>query len=336
MFELPAARLDTRALAAQLRALKADAPLSYAAPNPAAGGRIDRFEAPRTVEALAAARARQPQARLLAGSTDIGLWVNKQFKDIGDVLYLGDVAELRGIDALADGTLCIGAGAPLQDAWAAIAQRWPTLAEVGLRFAGPPVRHAGTLGGNLANGSPIGDGAPVLMALDARLLLRQGDRTREITLDDFYLDYMKNRLEAGEFVQAIHIPPPPPSRQVRAYKISKRFDCDISAVCAGLALGLDDGIVTEARFAFGGMAATVRRAAAAEAAVTDRPWTEATLQAAMAALDTDFTPLTDLRASADYRRRVARALLRRLWLETRTDRPVPVSALNVRAVELTA
>jgi xanthine dehydrogenase small subunit len=334
MFDLPVQRLDTATLAQQLRALKADAPLSYAAPNPAFDGRVDHFDAPRTLDDLATARAVRPQARLLAGSTDIGLWVNKQFKDLGDVLYLGDVAELRRIQTLADGTLQIGAGAPLQDAWAALAQRWPALVEVGLRFAGPPVRHAGTLGGNVANGSPIGDGAPVLMALDARLVLRQGKREREVPLDAFYLDYMKNQLEAGEFLQAIRVPPPMPGQVVRAYKISKRYDCDISAVCAGLALRLDGSVVAQARFAYGGMAATVKRATAAEAAVVGQPWSEASVQAAMAALDADFTPLSDLRASADYRCRAARALLRRLWLETRIDAPLPAQALNVRALEL--
>jgi len=334
MFGLPVRRIDTATLAAQLRALKADPPLAYAGPNPAAGGRVDRFDAPRTLDALAAARAARPQARLLAGSTDIGLWVNKQFKDLGDLLYLGDVAALRRIEADSDGTLHIGAGAPLEDAWAALVQRWPALAEVGLRFAGPPVRHAGTMGGNLANGSPIGDSAPVLMALDARVVLRQGARERTIRLNEFYLDYMRNRLEPGEFLQAIVVPPPLAGRQVRAYKISKRFDCDISALCAGLSLQVEGGVVTQVRFAFGGMAAIVKRAAAAEAAVLGQPWTEPTLQAAMAALDADFTPLSDLRASADYRRRVARALLRRFWLETRAGQPLTAAELNVRALEL--
>jgi len=187
------------------------------------------------------------------------------------------------------------------------------------------------MGGNIANGSPIGDSAPVLMALDAQILLRCGERLRSMPLADFYVGYQKNRLERGEFVQALRVPLDP-APLVRAYKISKRFDSDISAVCAGLAIELDAGApptVSAARFAFGGMAATVRRAAAAEAAVVGRPWNEATVQAAAAALAQDFEPLSDMRASAGYRLRVAANLLQRLWLETRADDPLPEHAISV-------
>ncbi len=338
MFGLPRRGLDgpaLQAVAAQLRTLAGDAPLHYAAPNVAAGGRTDHFHAPRTVDTLATLLEQRPDARLLAGATDIGLWVNKQFRDVGDLIWIGGVAELARIDVQPDGALRIGAGAPLEDAWAALAARWPTLSQVGLRFAGPPVRHAGTLGGNIANGSPIGDSAPVLMALDAGVVLRRGARTREMPLETFYVDYMKNRLEPGEFLQAIVVPAPMDRRHVRAYKISKRFDCDISALCAGLSLQIDGGLVSHARFAFGGMAATVRRAAGAEAAVLGQPWSETTLRAAMDALGTDFTPLSDLRASADYRLAAARALLRRLWLETREQSPLAATEVDVRAVEVT-
>jgi xanthine dehydrogenase small subunit len=321
MFELPRRRLDTSPIAALLQQLRADPPLHYMAPNPAVPGRQDHFHAPRTLDALAGLRAAQPQARLLAGCTDIGLWVNKQFRDLGDILYVGEVDELKRI-TMADGHLHIGAGAPLEDAFSALAAHWPTLAEVWRRFAGPPVRHAGTMGGNVANGSPIGDSAPVLIALGTRIVLRQGAVTREMLLEDFYLDYMKNQLAEGELVAALSVPLPTPRQQLRAYKISKRFDCDISALFAGLAIELDGDTVASARFAFGGMAAIVKRARGAEAAVVGQPWTEATVQAAMAALDHDFTPLSDLRASADYRKQVARGLLMRLWLETRPARPL--------------
>jgi xanthine dehydrogenase small subunit len=330
MFGLPVQRLDTAALVAQLRALKADAALTYAAPNPAAGGRNDTFHAPRTLAALASAVEQQPRARLLAGCTDIGLWVNKQFRDLGDIVYLGEVAELKRIEVI-DGALHIGAGAPLQDAWAALAHHWPSLGELGLRFAGPPTRHAGTMGGNVANGSPIGDSAPALIALDARIVLRRGAQTRTLALDDFYLDYMKNRLEAGEFLQTIVVPLPQPGQQVRGYKVSKRYDCDISALCAGLSIRLDGGTVREARFAFGGMAGTVKRAAAAEAAVRGQPWNEASVKSAMQALATDYKPLTDLRASADYRSQVAAGLLKRLWLETRPAAPLAAHEATVWA-----
>jgi len=347
MFELPPRRLDTAPIESRLRALQADPPLRYAAPNPAAGGRVDRFDAPRDAATLAALRAERPQARLLAGSTDVGLWVTKQFRDLGDILYLGEARDLRQCAWVDTGggarMLHIGAAVPLEDAWSAIAARWPALREVYLRFAGPPVRHAGTLAGNLANGSPIGDSAPALMALDARLVLRRGPARRTVALDDFYLDYMRNRLEPGEFVEAVEVPDTPPDsppdaalpagtvRHLRAFKISKRFDCDISALCGGFALTLDGERVADVRLAFGGMAAVVRRAAGAEAALRGARWDEATLQRAQQALDADFTPLSDLRASADYRRQAARGLLRRLWLETRPGDALPPAATSVWA-----
>ncbi|HSC65080.1 MAG TPA: FAD binding domain-containing protein, partial [Caldimonas sp.] len=180
-----------------------------------------------------------------------------------------------------------------------------------------------------ANGSPIGDSAPVLMALDASLVLRRGAAARRVRLADFYTGYMKNLLATGEFVQAIEVPTGSRAA-VRAYKISKRFDCDISAVCAGLALELgDDGTVGAARLAFGGMAATVQRAARAEAALVGRAWSETAVVAAQAALASDFVPLTDMRASAAYRLQVAQNLLKRFWLETRADAPLAPSELSV-------
>jgi xanthine dehydrogenase small subunit len=328
MFELPAPAFDSTALLEQLRPLQSA--LDYAAPNPAAGGRIDHFIAPRTLADFAALREQQPQVRLLAGATDIGLWINKQFRDVGDLLYLGDVDELRRV-AVTAGELTVGAAVPLEDAWSALAVHWPELDEVWRRFAGPPVRHAGTLVGNLANGSPIGDAAPVLMALDATLQLRRGTATRRLRLDQFYVDYMKNRLEQGEFIESVSVPLPRPAQRLRAYKISKRYDCDISALCAGLRIDVDDGVVTAARFAFGGMAAVVKRAAAAEAAVLGRAWDDASVAAAMAAVEHDFTPLTDLRASAAYRLQTARNLLRRLWLQTREHAPLAPAETQVWA-----
>ena len=320
MFELPAVRFDAAPALQALRMLAQDTPL-------AGGG----FFAPRTLAEFAALRAVRPQARLLAGSTDIGLWVTKQFKELGELIYIGDVAELKVVEQRG-GELHIGAGASLEAAWVALVDHWPQLRDLWLRFASPPVRHAGTMGGNVANGSPIGDSAPVLIALCARIVLQQGERRREMALEDFYVDYMKNRLEAGEFVQAIVVPLDA-SAALRAYKVSKRFDSDISAVCAGLAITLDGDTVRSARFAYGGMAATVRRAAQAEAAVVGRPWTEAAANAAAAALAADFKPLTDMRASAAYRLQVAQNLLRRFWLETRPGDPLPESAVSVFARE---
>jgi xanthine dehydrogenase small subunit len=334
MFDLPSVRLDTRPVVAALTALQNDGlDLNYAAPL---GARIDHFHAPKTLAQLAALREQKPRAQLLAGSTDVGLWVNKQFRDLGDIIYVGDVAELKTIEDRPDngGELYIGAGASLESAFAALVERVPSLAEVWLRFASPPIRHAGTMGGNVANGSPIGDSPPVLMSLDAQIELRRGEAVRRMPLPDFYLDYMKNQLQPGEFVQGLAVPHAAMRRQVRAYKISKRFDCDISALCAGFAIELEAGsdTVKAVRLAFGGMAATVKRAANAEAALVGKPWTQASVATAKLALAQDFKPLSDMRASADYRLLVAQNLIQRLWLETRAEEALSIEETSVWSV----
>jgi xanthine dehydrogenase small subunit len=329
MFDLPAVRLDTQPVVAALTALQNDG-LDYAAPL---GARIDHFHAPRTLAQLAALREQKPRAQLLAGSTDVGLWVNKQFRDLGDIIYVGDVAEMKTIEDRAD-ELYIGAGASLESAFAALVERVPSLSDVWLRFASPPIRHAGTMGGNVANGSPIGDSPPVLMSLDAQIELRRGDVVRRMPLPEFYLDYMKNQLQPGEFVQGMAVPHAAMRRQVRAYKISKRFDCDISALCAGFAIEFEAGsdTVKAVRLAFGGMAATVKRAASAEAAIVGKPWTQASVATAKLALAQDFKPLSDMRASADYRLLVAQNLIQRLWLETRADDALSLEETSVWSV----
>ena len=326
MFDLAAAPLDAAPVVAALTSLRDAAPLRSVGANGA------EFIAPRTLDDFAAALLTRPDSRILAGSTDIGLWVNKMFRDLPRLVYIGAVDELKRIDER-DGVLSIGAGASLEDAWRALVARWPTLAEMWLRFAGMPLRHTGTMGGNVANGSPIGDSAPVLMALDATLVLRRGDDVRRVALADFHTGYMKNVLAPGEFVQAIEVPLARPRCDVRAYKVSKRFDCDISAVCGGLAIERDDdGVVVAARLAFGGMAATVARAHGAEAALVGTRWDEPALLAAQQALARDFAPLSDLRASDAYRREVAQNLLRRFWLETRSDAPLAAAATSVWAM----
>jgi xanthine dehydrogenase small subunit len=318
IFDLPAVALDTAPVIAALRGIAGGDTVHC-------GG---RFHAPASLSSLAALREQRPDARLLAGCTDIGVWVNKQFRELPEIIAIGGVAELKQI-AEADGELRIGAGASLEAAWRALAAHLPALTEVWLRFASPPIRHAGTMGGNVANGSPIGDAAPVLMALDAKLELRRGSRVRRVPIDAFYVDYLVNRLEAGEFLQAIAVPLATLSRPLRAYKISKRYDSDISAVCAALAIERDGDTVTQARFAFGGMAAVVKRAAQAEAAVVGQAWTQETVAAAQTALADDFTPLSDMRASAAYRLQVAQNLLQRYWLETRAQQPLAPEAINV-------
>ncbi len=320
MLAAPAVALEQGPLLQALRVLAQDAALHTS------GG----FHAPRTLSDFAALREAKPQARLLAGGTDMGLWVTKQFRDLGELISINEVAELKRVH-VGDDHIAIGAAASLEDAWLALVAEWPPLRDVWLRFASLPIRHAGTMGGNVANGSPIGDSAPVLIALRAQIVLQRGQLLRRMALEEFYTDYMVNRLQPGEFVQSLEVPRRRPAQQLRVYKISKRFDSDISAVCAALALELDAGHVVAVRVVYGGMAATVRRAPGAEAALQGQPWTEATLVAAQAALALDFKPLSDMRASAAYRLQVAQNLLRRFWLETRADAPLPESAVSVFA-----
>ena len=323
MFEQPPAPLQRQPVIDALQSLARDAPLH----TPRG------FHAPRALAEFAALRLALPQAKVLAGSTDMGLWVTKQFRDLGELISINEVAELRRV-TVGDSHIVIGAAASLEAAWRALVAEWPSLRDLWLRFASLPIRHAGTMGGNVANGSPIGDSAPVLIALGATLVLQRGAQQRRMALEDFYLDYMLNRLEPGEFVHSLELPRAqagPSASSVRAYKISKRFDCDISAVCAALNLRLDGGIVGDVRLAWGGMAATVRRAAQAEAALRGQPWTEATLLAGQAALAQDFKPLSDMRASAGYRLQVAQNLLRRFWLETRPEAPLTEAQINVWA-----
>jgi xanthine dehydrogenase small subunit len=323
MTELPRVGFDRDALAATLRGLQREAGAVYSFDG-------QTFHAPRSVEELVAARAAHPQAVLLAGSTDVGLWVTKQMRELADIIYLGHVGELKAVRE-AGGMLEIGAGVSLSDAYAAICARYPELTELWQRFASLPIRNAGTLGGNVANGSPIGDSMPWLIALGSRLVLRGPAGERELALEDFYLGYQQKDLQPGEFVQALRIPLPRAGVAFRTYKLAKRFDQDISAVCAAFALELDAGVVQQARIAFGGMAATPKRAAQAEAALTGRAWDEAALQEAMAALAQDYAPLTDMRASNAYRMQGAQNLLRRFWLETRRENPLPADAVNVFA-----
>jgi xanthine dehydrogenase small subunit len=324
MFEAPRVALDTAPVLRALSQLAADPPLSTGS----------GFHAPRSLDAFASMRAAKPAAQVLAGSTDMGLWVTKQFRALPELISINEVAELKAVQ-VGDTHIHIGAAASLEAAWRALVSEWPSLRDLWLRFASLPIRQAGTMGGNVANGSPIGDSAPVLMALGAVIVLRLGERVRRLPLQDFYVDYMKNRLEPGEFVQALELPRDT-TRTVRAYKISKRFDCDISAVSVGLSMVLEGDRVVAPRLAYGGMAAIVKRAARAEAAMAGQPWNEATLAAAQAALAEDFKPLSDMRASAGYRMQVAQNLLRRFWLETGPGGGLPEQAVTVWAREVPA
>jgi xanthine dehydrogenase small subunit len=320
----PKAPLDVAALARTLAAIERDDTFHYEHDG-------HRYDAPRTADALAAIKAERPATRIVAGSTDVGLWVTKLMRDLGDVVYVGGIDAMKRID-VNDAWIEIGAAVPLERAYEALAKPYPELTEMWLRFASLPIRNAGTLGGNVANGSPIGDSMPALIALGARVVLRGGDTVRELPLEDLYVAYQKNDMTDHEFVLALKVPTRAPQLRFRTYKLSKRFDSDISAVCAAFAFIADGDAIRAPRVAFGGMAATPKRAPGTEAALADETWHEATAQAAMRALGADYAPLTDMRASSDYRLVAAKNTLYRFWLETRPRDPLPKTALDVRAV----
>jgi xanthine dehydrogenase small subunit len=272
--------------------------------------RMSGFFAPRTLEDLADAYAAAPDSLLLAGATDVGLWVTKQLRELAPTIYIGDVAGLQAIEER-DRALEIGAAASLSDAFSALVKAYPALAEIANRFGSPPVRNAGTLCGNIANGSPIGDSMPALIAIGAEVVLRHGAKERALPLEALYSGYRQKTLARGEFVRAVRVPLPRKDLVVASYKVSKRFDQDISAVCGAFALTLRGDTVTGARIAYGGMAATPKRATGAENALEGRRLDAATVRAAVEALRHDFAPIDDMRASAAYRLRVAGALLER-------------------------
>jgi xanthine dehydrogenase small subunit len=324
MFELPKSGFDRAALAGLLKSIAREAAFVYEHDG-------HRFFAPRTLDELIGLRAAHPHATILAGTTDVGLWVTKQLRALPGIIYIGNVDALKTIREHA-GVLHIGAGATLTAAYRALAAHYPEVTEMWDRFASVPIRNAGTMGGNVANGSPIGDSMPGLIALGARVVLASVRGARALPVEDLYIGYQQKAMTGDEVLTAIEVPLPRPAWRFRTYKVSKRFDSDISAVCAAFALRMDGERIASCRVAFGGMAAIPRRAYSIEDVLTGRQWTEETARAAMDALAADFTPLTDMRASAGYRMKTARNLLYRYYLETRPRDPLPAAAVSVFAI----
>jgi xanthine dehydrogenase small subunit len=274
-----------------------------------------RYFAPRTADDLAALVAQHPDACLLAGGTDVGLWVTKQHRDLDTLIYVGEAQELKRIE-MTGAHLEIGAAVSYTDALDTLGGHWPDFGELIRRLGSVQIRNSGTIGGNVANGSPIGDSMPALIALGAEVVLRRGDARRTMPLEDLYLDYRQTALQPGEFVERLRVPLPQPARQFRCYKISKRFDQDISALLGAFQIGLDEGKVASIRIAYGGMAAIPKRALECEQALLGQPWTEATVARGRDALARDFRPLSDMRASAGYRLLAAQNLLTKFHIET--------------------
>ncbi len=268
---------------------------------------------PDSSDALAAAYLASPNATLIAGATDVGLWATKQLRDLDPVIFLSGVRDLQNIN-ITDDAITIGAGVSLERTRKLMTDHHPHFAEMLRRFASTQVRNAATLGGNIANGSPIGDAPPPLIALGAKITLRHGDTRRTIALEDFFIAYGKQDRVAGEFVESITVPRAADIQDtLRVYKLSKRFDQDISAVLGAFNIVITDNVITNARIAFGGMAGTPQRAKSVEAALTGQPWTRDTIIAALPAFAKDYTPMSDMRASAAYRLKTAQNMLIRAF-----------------------
>jgi xanthine dehydrogenase small subunit len=289
------------------------------------------YNRPRTLNDLLVARAAAPQAQIVAGCTDVGLWVNKVHMDFAQVLDVTAVTELRAIET-SDSHTVLGAAVTLTDAFAALEQDRPQLHPFFSRFAGLPVRNSGTLGGNIANGSPIGDSMPLLIALRANVVLMSVHGARELPLEAFYTGYRKNIMAKDEVLAFIRVPRPQPGELLRAYKVSKRLEDDISAVCLAVHLQILDGQVTQASIGVGGVAATPVRAVATEAMLNGQPWTPASVKLAMDALRSEFQPISDMRASAAYRSEVLGNLLERFWQETQHPDEPTLQTLSLAGV----
>ena len=323
MFDLPAVEFDSDTLRKDLAEIQHDDALVY-------DYKGNTFFAPKNIQQLAELKAQYPEATILAGGTDIGLWVNKQFRRLNPIIYIGEIAELKEI-AVNDNNLRIGACASLSNAYKAISKYYPEMDEMWERFASRPIRNVGTLGGNVANGSPIGDSMPALISLSAKVVLRSAKGSRTMLLEDLYLDYMKKDMRADEVVEAIHLPLPIPERVFRCYKLSKRYDSDISAVFAAFSLVLKNDIVESCLITYGGMAATPKRATLSEQSLIGKTWNESSVKNAMKIMEQDYAPMSDGRASSDNRMQSAANLLYRFYLETRSENPLSNESLNVFA-----
>lgn len=288
------------------------------------------FASPTSLDGLAALYRQHPDATLVSGATDVGLWITKQLRELPKVIWLGRIFGLDRVEETPSGLL-IGATASYVTCETAIASLSPDLGELWRRIGSKQVRVSGTVGGNIANGSPIGDTPPALIALGATLELQNADGSRTLPLEDFFVDYGRQDRKEDEFVTGVFVPRPDPNQVFRCYKISKRFDQDISAVMGAFRFTVMDSKITEARIAYGGMAGTPKRAKGAETALIGASLEDpSTWGAGMKALMSDYTPMTDMRASAEYRMETARALLAKALMEASGTEPAQVRVLAAR------
>ena len=306
----PALKLDESSLLLKLKLL---APVSIDSEVDLTGD--SGYKSPLSLASLLKTRSVHPKAQIVAGTTDVGLWVTKQHRQFEQIIDITKVRELRRIEDYPH-HIAIGAAVTLNDAFAALTKTRPQLHDFAARFAGLPVRNSGTLGGNVATGSPIGDSMPLLIALGANVVLMSIRGHREMPLEQLYTGYRQNVMAADEVLAWIKVPKPARAEFSRIYKVSKRFDDDISAICLAMSLELDNGIVTRMSMGVGGVAATPVRAIKTEAACAGKLWSKATINHIKAVLRAEFAPISDMRATSAYRTQVLGNLLERFWLET--------------------
>jgi xanthine dehydrogenase small subunit len=273
------------------------------------------YLAPQSLDELVDAKAKYPDALVLGGGTDLGIRVSKERESFPIVISTQWVAPLRAISESTE-ALTVGGGVTYTRALPLLDRHFPSFADLVRRIGSRQIRNIGTLAANIANASPIGDTIPCLMALDAKITLRSKRGAREVKADDFILAYRKTALEKDEIIEKISIPLLKPGTTFTTYKLSKRFDQDISTVIGAFRLHVENGKVAELRAAYGGMAATTARAKHVEAAVTGKPWTAETLKDVDALIAKDFQPMTDHRGTDAYRLRAAGNLVRRLQAES--------------------
>ena len=285
----------------------------------------DLPDQPKTLDAFADWYVDHPDATLVAGATDVGLWVTKRLDDLPLPIFLSRYPELQQIN-IDDAVIRIGASVTMARLQPVLQEHHPSYAELVRRYGSEQVRQAATVGGNIANGSPIGDNAPALIALGAVLTLRKGADSRSLPIADFFLDYGRQDLNSGEFVEAVTFPKV--ADDLRCYKLSKRFDQDISAVCGCFNVQVENGVITKAKTGFGGMAGIPKRAEAVEASLIGNAWAIETIEAVLPLFSEDFSPLSDMRASADYRLKAAQNMLLRYFHDIGGD---AVDVLQVRA-----
>ena len=317
MERLSPVRVDEPALLAQLAAIK-----------PTDRQPSGTYLSPRSLKNLLAARAANPQAQIVAGCTDVGLWVTKMHMQFDQILDVTQVRELRRVERYKH-HIAIGAAVALTDAYAALVQDRPALKTFANRFAGLTVRNSGTLGGNVANGSPIGDSMPLLIALGASVVLMSTRGHREMPLENLYTGYRKNVMAKDEVLAWIKVPLPVAGEQLRAYKISKRYDDDISAVCLVMRMHVAAGKVAGISIGAGGVAATPVRALQTEAALLGKAWTADAAMAATVTLRAEFQPISDMRASAAYRSEVLGNLMQRFWLESQGMKQINLESFKL-------